>query len=380
MKKILLLDEGLYQTLYVSRKLQAFADITIACSNPRWIKRAKKLPVKLIATKKPDSPDYLQELNTLAPNFDVIIPISNDTLPLAYENDFLWQEKVFPRIPKASFSTANNKLLATRHAEQLGIRCPLTIAVNHRNELNTTAEKLGFPLIIKTAIGCAGIGVRICHNQAELLQAYDLLSKKNVDIFCQQFISGDTFGASGLFYDGVILRNYCWQKTTMHPPLIGPSKRCLSTTDPVLNQLMTTLATSLDWHGLIDMDFICDAQGNYYFLEINPRVWGSIAATEDAGVDMITPLWEMLQGKTPKADLHCRDKVDSALFPQYFLAACKEDSYARLWQMLTDKSLWGSAPNDIPYLNWYKQEIAHAWLHSLRRTVFNSLKQLAGVK
>jgi hypothetical protein len=55
------------------------------------------------------------------------------------------------------------------------------------------------------------------------------------------------------------------------------------------------------------VEFVRDARdGQFRFLEINPRVWGSIGFGRFAGVDFHTPYRELARGKPVAADLAFR--------------------------------------------------------------------------
>jgi len=47
----------------------------------------------------------------------------------------------------------------------------------------------------------------------------------------------------------------------------------------------TALLNHLRWNGLAMLEFLRTANGNVWLMEINPRLWGSIALAVDAGVD-----------------------------------------------------------------------------------------------
>ena len=57
------------------------------------------------------------------------------------------------------------------------------------------------------------------------------------------------------------------------------------------------LLTALKWHGVAMVEFKMDARGQYWLMEINPRLWGSLALSIDAGVDFPAGLLQIACGQ-----------------------------------------------------------------------------------
>ncbi|QCJ47426.1 ATP-grasp domain-containing protein [Haloprofundus sp. MHR1] len=75
------------------------------------------------------------------------------------------------------------------------------------------------------------------------------------------------------------------------------------THDPEVEELGERLLTHLDWHGLASVQFIKDHEsGEFYFLEINPRIWASVLLDVRAGADYPYNYWLMTQGRTDEID------------------------------------------------------------------------------
>ena len=110
----------------------------------------------------------------------------------------------------------------------------------------------------------------------------------------------------------------------------------------------------LEWTGFASADFVRGRDGRYYFLEVNPRPWGSIAAAADAGVDLFTPYVALLRGETVVPDLHCRDGVVSTLFPQRMTSRIRPGQLHSLLRALVDPASWRAIPwrRYCPSRNW----------------------------
>jgi predicted ATP-grasp superfamily ATP-dependent carboligase len=136
----------------------------------------------------------------------------------------------------------------------------------------------------------------------------------------------------------------------MSPPRTGPSVRLRTVDDAELVAAALAVFRALRWSGLASADFIRDVEGRFYFLEVNPRPWGSIAAAEAAGVDLFTPLAQLLTGGTPAPQLACRAGTSSTLFPQHMQALAAGGTLGSLGRALADVSAWRAAPWHRPGL------------------------------
>src|SRR5262249_10470047 len=59
------------------------------------------------------------------------------------------------------------------------------------------------------------------------------------------------------------------------------------------------LMAALNWHGVAMVEFKMDSDGQYWLMEINPRLWGSLALSIDAGVNFPLGLLELARAEQP---------------------------------------------------------------------------------
>lgn len=72
---------------------------------------------------------------------------------------------------------------------------------------------------------------------------------------------------------------------------IHPSSELLATSEKLLN--------ALQWHGVAMIEYKVKSNGTFSLLEINPRLWGSLALAIDTGVDFPRGLFLLAQGQSP---------------------------------------------------------------------------------
>jgi protein-tyrosine-phosphatase len=61
--------------------------------------------------------------------------------------------------------------------------------------------------------------------------------------------------------------------------------------DALIVSAAKRLLDALKWHGVAMVEFKRDDNGTFHLMEINPRLWGSLALAIDAGVDFPWGLW-----------------------------------------------------------------------------------------
>jgi carbamoyl-phosphate synthase large subunit len=67
--------------------------------------------------------------------------------------------------------------------------------------------------------------------------------------------------------------------------------------DKKLEDLCKNIAELLDIHGTVNFEFIKDGEGQYYFLECNPRFSGGVAFSCKAGYDFVNNAIKCFDGR-----------------------------------------------------------------------------------
>ena len=76
-----------------------------------------------------------------------------------------------------------------------------------------------------------------------------------------------------------------------------------SVSDPDLDEVARTLLEHLEWHGLACLEYIRDAEtGEFKLVEINPRMWQSLASTVRMGADFPLYYWLAATGGIDSID------------------------------------------------------------------------------
>jgi acetyl-CoA carboxylase biotin carboxylase subunit len=161
-------------------------------------------------------------------------------------------------------------------------------------------KKIGFPIMIKASAGGGGKGMRIANSVKELKEMFPLAKNEalksfgNDEVFIEKYISsprhieiqvlGDSFGnfVHLLERDCSIQRRH--QKVVEEAPssLISPKLR------QEMGLAAINAAKSCGYVNAGTVEFICDTNGSFYFLEMNTRLQVEHPVTElITGVDIV---------------------------------------------------------------------------------------------
>ena len=191
-----------------------------------------------------------------------------------------------------------NKPEAKKLAATLGI--PVLVSREIDPIEDSTWENLVFPLIIKASAGGGGKGMKIVHRleelQTEAIRSSGIALRYfgNKAIFAEQFviharhveiqILGDQFGGVIHLYEREcsIQRNH--QKILEEAPALSFAPALLAN----LYDAALKIGRAVGFKGAGTVEFLIDPSGNYFFMEMNPRIQVEHGVTEMiTGVDIV---------------------------------------------------------------------------------------------
>jgi hypothetical protein len=271
-----------------------------------------------------------------ATRYDVIYPVTEPLQWLLWDARPAWAADVFPSVAEPDRIARRDKRLLSACAATAGVTIPREMEVGTEDELRRAVLALGLPLIIKGVRGRGGNATFVCEKLSDARAAVRQLTERGACPFAQTYIRGSTFLAGGLFDGGRTLRFFSGEKIAQYPARIGPAAVLTSVDDPALTVAASRVASAINLTGLASMDFVRDADGQYFFLELNPRPWGSIQAAARAGIDLFTDLVRLWRSEMPTSSSGIRAGVRTPIFPLYLLSARAWRSGAAVHALLPD--------------------------------------------
>lgn len=300
--KILILDGENRSSLAALRSLGSNAKYNcyIASSDTNAICFSSKYSLgNLIAPNKKCSDEefnsWLKDtVNKL--KVDYILPTSEPSLLAIYKDDELRELLLnLPFPTNDQLSTLLDKYEITKILSKYGINSPKTFCLSKNEEPANLDElkKLGFPIILKPRKSVQYLGSQKIkppllkiRNENELELFLSSKNTKSFDYIAQEFINGEGCGFFYLIKNNKVTANFAHLRILEKPPEGGVSVLSESCEIPDhINQALEKFLLDYKWNGLIMFEFKKTQDNEYYLIEINPRLWGSIQLAIDSGVD-----------------------------------------------------------------------------------------------
>lgn len=172
-----------------------------------------------------------------------------------------------------------------------------------------TAQRIGYPVIIKAVAGGGGRGMRVAHNDVSLRKEFYVASNEaakafgNGAVYIEKYIQNPRHIEFQVLADqhGKVLhlgeRDCSVQRR--HQKLIEEAPSPFLT--PELRKEMGDAAIratkAADYEGAGTIEFLVDEDGSYYFLEMNTRIQVEHPVTEEVtGIDLIKQQLLIAQG------------------------------------------------------------------------------------
>jgi acetyl-CoA carboxylase biotin carboxylase subunit len=201
-----------------------------------------------------------------------------------------------------TIALAGNKSEARKTLDRLGIPVIPGSAdiVSSQDEAARIAGSLGYPVIIKASGGGGGRGMRIVHNEEELLLGLKVASGEarvafgNPDLYIEKYIQNPRHIEIQILADEfdnyVHLGERECSIQKRHQKLIEESPS-LFVDEGLRREMCQTalkIARAIKYTSAGTMEFLVDQQKRFYFMEVNSRIQVEHPVTEMVtGVDMI---------------------------------------------------------------------------------------------
>lgn len=240
--------------------------------------------------------------------YELIVPATETALlglrALA-EDDPLRRKAVLP--VNHALDIALDKEKTRLLAQELSVPVPESTLISSIVEIGEIGQSTQFPLVLKpthSKIMVAGelqtLAAVVVRNET---QRQEQLRRwlPYTPVLQQQYVQGHGVGAEFLFDRGRKIWHFVHERAHEYPLSGGASsyRRSIKPPDALLRDA-EKLLTSLNWHGVAMVEFKMNANGQYWLMEINPRLWGSLALSLDAGVNFPLGLLQLTRGQQPQ--------------------------------------------------------------------------------
>ncbi|MEZ5499017.1 MAG: ATP-grasp domain-containing protein [Steroidobacteraceae bacterium] len=254
----------------------------------------------------------MADLAANAPHF-VVFPMTDVTVPLVVDMIDSGTRLRSALPGRAQYLHAVDKYYTAEAARGAGIGSPQTFVVSMRNLTACDEGGLSFPVVVKPRRSAQASGGQIFRRSvsycrdAETLQttAKSTLLDENDEVLVQELVVGQGCGVFALYDHGQALGFFAHERLREKPPSGGVS--VLSRSVPVPSELRSRverLLGGMQWHGVAMVEFKRDQSGEYWLMEINARLWGSLQLAIDCGVEFPWYMYQLAVGQ-PVSFPHC---------------------------------------------------------------------------
>jgi carbamoylphosphate synthase large subunit len=143
--------------------------------------------------------------------------------------------------------------------------------------------------VIKPTNLSSAEGVRYIRTDKEFQKALAQYKGKN-DINVQELVEGSGVGYSVYAKDGNILVGYGHKRLAEYPVSGGSSVYRETYDDNRMKEVAAKVLKAVRWTGFAMFEFKLRADNELYFIEVNPRIWGSINQGLQNGINYFEPL------------------------------------------------------------------------------------------
>ncbi|MCY9787042.1 urea carboxylase [Nocardiopsis sp. EMB25] len=185
------------------------------------------------------------------------------------------------------------------------------------DEAVAAAERIGYPVILKSTSGGGGIGLRPCFEEAELRAAFDQVSRMaqthfgGGGVFVERFVSRARHIEVQVFGDGhgrvVTLgdRDCSLQRRNQKVVEEAPAPGLSDALRAELHRTARALCAGVSYRSAGTVEFVYDVErGEASFLEVNTRLQVEHPVTEEVtGVDLVAWMLRLARGEDVLADV-----------------------------------------------------------------------------
>ncbi len=218
---------------------------------------------------------------------------------------------IFVGPPPEAVRLLGDKVAARRTMRDAGVPVvPGADAVASLEEARSVADEIGFPLLIKAAAGGGGKGIRLVGEESELESALRVAAGEALAAFGSRVVYIEKFLAPvrhvevQVMADGqgnvVALGERECSTQRRHQKLVEESPS--TAVDPALRERMLEaarqVAQAARYQNAGTVEFLLDATGQFYFLEVNTRLQVEHPVTEwVTGLDLVADQLRVAAGE-----------------------------------------------------------------------------------
>ncbi|HSB38392.1 MAG TPA: hypothetical protein VLD13_04825, partial [Gaiellaceae bacterium] len=239
-------------------------------------------------------------------DYDALIPGSDASLLAVSEHRGRLERWTRLGLPSAeAVHRSVDKLLLLEAAADAGLAAPASRRCTDLEQAREAVAELGYPVVLKPVQSFVpvngGLRQRGVTVAADLQALAAMVPRLDPPFIVQRFEEAEGFlSCTGVVADGRLLALTTSRVLRLWPP--GAGMHAFSETVPVPDGLagsVRALLASLEWQGIFQLQMLELADGRLAVIDLNPRVFASIALDADAGANLAAVWCDWLLGRDP---------------------------------------------------------------------------------
>ena len=240
---------------------------------------------------------------------NILLPVNRKSLTKVIENSVELSKCCDFLVPtQKALELADDKNTICQIAKKVGVPVPRTTSLEEHKDIDEMAKNVNYPCIIKYRNGEA-MGkkpkdrYKIVNTEEEFVKAYTEMNKIDKNPIASDYIKGHDLGIAVVVNEEHKIVDFiCYESYREYPIEGGPtcylktifSRKLLIYASRLLEEIKFTGIAMLDFRGTVEEP---------YFLEINPRVWGSANVVDVSKSTFFESYVEAAKGKKKEIDI-----------------------------------------------------------------------------
>jgi predicted ATP-grasp superfamily ATP-dependent carboligase len=235
----------------------------------------------------------------------VLIPGSDASLLAVSEHrDRLEHSTILGLPSREAVRRSVDKLLLLDAAAGAGLAPPQSRACADLDEAEAAASELGYPVVLKPVQsflpvngGLRQRGVVVVAGSEELARSASALAPPFI---VQRFERARFLSCTGVFAEGRLLALTTSRVLRLWPPTAGMHSFSETVHAPEgLTDRVSELLAAVGWQGIFQLQLLELSDGRLSVIDLNPRVFASIALDDYAGANLAAVWCDWLLGRNP---------------------------------------------------------------------------------
>jgi carbamoyl-phosphate synthase large subunit len=228
-----------------------------------------------------------EKIDVLIPNFDA------ELFSFMKNEERLLRSGIHTFLPTMKQFQERDKDKLVEYGEKYGIKVPASINLGSLGQISEIKEKLKFPVMVKGQFYDA----YVANNLEQVKQTFHKISSKwGLPVIIQEFVKGTEVNVIALG-DGLgntiaavpMRKQYITDK--------GKAWGGITLSDYKMLEITRSLIRQTKWKGGMELELIKTVSGEYYLIEINPRIPAWVYLAVGAGQNIPEALVKLALGQ-----------------------------------------------------------------------------------